>query len=224
MCSSDLLVIVASWGEADRYGGVVAEGERPPAKSVKTYFALILALEAMMVGVFAATDVFLFYIFFEVMLVPVYFLIGIFGGPQRSYAAVKFLLYSLLGGLLMLVAVIALYVQGPNTFLMSELQGLKLDPAVAKWLFLGFFIAFAIKAPMVPVHTWLPDTAAQAPAGALVLIVGVLDKVGTYGMLRFCLELFPEASKWAAPVVLTDRKSTRLNSSHSGESRMPSSA
>ncbi|ACY99933.1 NADH-quinone oxidoreductase subunit M [Thermomonospora curvata] len=197
------LVIVASWGEADRYGGVVAEGERPPAKSVKTYFALILALEAMMVGVFAATDVFLFYIFFEVMLVPVYFLIGIFGGPQRSYAAVKFLLYSLLGGLLMLVAVIALYVQGPNTFLMSELQGLKLDPAVAKWLFLGFFIAFAIKAPMVPVHTWLPDTAAQAPAGALVLIVGVLDKVGTYGMLRFCLELFPEASKWAAPGVLT---------------------
>ncbi|SEG30205.1 NADH dehydrogenase subunit M [Thermomonospora echinospora] len=197
------LVILASWTDADRFGGVVAEGESAPAKSVKTYFALVLALEAMMIGVFAATDVFLFYVFFEAMLIPVYFLIGAYGGPQRSYAAVKFLLYSLFGGLLMLVAVIALYVYGPNTFLLADLQGLNLDPTVAKWLFLGFFIAFAIKAPMVPLHTWLPDAAGQAPAGALVLIVGVLDKVGTYGMMRFCLELFPGASKWATPVVLT---------------------
>ncbi|WP_119728284.1 NADH-quinone oxidoreductase subunit M [Thermomonospora amylolytica] len=197
------LVMLASWNDADRYGGVVAEGEKAPAKSVKGYFALILALEAMMVGVFAATDVFLFYVFFEAMLVPVYFLIGAYGGPQRSYAAVKFLLYSLFGGLLMLVAVIALYVYGPNTFLMSELAGLNLDPTVARWLFLGFFVAFAIKAPMVPLHTWLPDAAGQAPAGALVLIVGVLDKVGTYGMMRFCLELFPGAARWATPVVVT---------------------
>lgn len=195
------LVILASWNDADRSGG--AAESPPPKRSVKTYFALILVLESMMIGVFAATDVFLFYVFFEAMLIPVYFIIGSYGGPQRSYAAVKFLLYSLLGGLLMLVAVIALYVQGPGTFLFAELAKLELDPTTAKWLFLGFFIAFAIKAPMVPFHTWLPDAAGQAPAGALVLVVGVLDKVGTYGMLRFCLELFPSASRWATPVVLT---------------------
>ncbi|MEW2358163.1 NADH-quinone oxidoreductase subunit M [Spirillospora sp. NPDC029432] len=202
------LVILASWNEADRSGGV----DVPAKRSVKTYFALLLALEAMMIGVFAATDVFLFYVFFEAMLIPVYFLIGSYGGAQRSYAAVKFLLYSLFGGLLMLVAVLWLYPLsakptsegglGHGTFLFSELSTMDIDPTTAKWLFLGFFIAFAIKAPMVPVHTWLPDAAQQAPAGALVLIVGVLDKVGTYGMLRFCLELFPGASKWATPVVL----------------------
>ncbi|XVQ11924.1 NADH-quinone oxidoreductase subunit M [Spirillospora sp. CA-255316] len=202
------LVILASWNEADRSGGV----DVPPKRSASMYFALLLTLEAMMIGVFAATDVFLFYVFFEAMLIPVYFLIGSYGGAQRSYAAVKFLLYSLFGGLLMLVAVIWLYPLsarpasegglGRGTFLFSELSRLNIDPTTAKWLFLGFFIAFAIKAPMVPVHTWLPDAAQQAPAGALVLIVGVLDKVGTYGMLRFCLELFPGAAKWATPVVL----------------------
>ncbi|GAA2606435.1 NADH-quinone oxidoreductase subunit M [Actinomadura fulvescens] len=202
------LVILASWNEADRSGGV----DVPAKRSVKTYFVLILVLESMMIGVFAATDVFLFYVFFEAMLIPVYFIIGSYGGAQRSYAAVKFLLYSLLGGLIMLVAVIWLYPLsakstaegglGEGTFLFSELSKLNIEPTTAKWLFLGFFIAFAIKAPMVPVHTWLPDAAGQSPAGALVLIVGVLDKVGTYGMLRFCLELFPGAAKWATPVVL----------------------
>ncbi|MFC0040471.1 NADH-quinone oxidoreductase subunit M [Actinomadura rayongensis] len=203
------LVILASWSDAERSGGV--DGTAPKG-SVKTYFALILALEAAMIGVFAATDVFLFYVFFEAMLIPVYFIIGFYGGPQRSYAAVKFLLYSLLGGLLMLVAVIWLFPLsakpvsegglGHGTFLFTELNTMHVDPTTAKWLFLGFFVAFAIKAPMVPVHTWLPDAAQQSPAGALVLIVGVLDKVGTYGMLRFCLELFPGAAKWATPVVL----------------------
>ncbi|MEV5746407.1 NADH-quinone oxidoreductase subunit M [Actinoallomurus sp. NPDC052308] len=197
------LVVLASWNDADRSGGVDA----PPKRSVKTYMALLLALEAMMVGVFAATDVFLFYVFFEAMLIPVYFIIGSYGGPQRSYAAVKFLLYSLFGGLLMLAAVIGLYVVSANaghgTFLFDELRNLHIAPTTAKWLFLGFFIAFAIKAPLVPFHTWLPDAAGQAPAGAAVLIVGVLDKVGTFGMLRFCLELFPGASKWFTPVVLT---------------------
>lgn len=196
------LVILASWNNADRYGG--ATEDEVPAKPAKLYFVLILAMEAMMIGVFSATDVFLFYVFFEAILIPVYFLVGTYGGPQRSYAAVKFLLYSLFGGLLMLAAVIGLYVVSKkNSFLISDLTGLNLDPTTAKWLFLGFFIAFAIKAPMVPVHTWLPDTAGQAPAGALVLIVGVLDKIGTYGMIRFCLELFPGASKWATPVVIT---------------------
>jgi NADH-quinone oxidoreductase subunit M len=200
------LVLLASWTEADRFGGAdasVTDPSRPGARSAKAYFALLLALEAMMIGVFAATDVFLFYVFFEAMLIPVYFIIGSFGGPQRSYAAVKFLLYSLLGGLLMLVAVIALYVQGPGTFLFTELAKLHLDPTTAKWLFLGFFVAFAIKAPLVPFHTWLPDAAGQAPAGAAVLLVGVLDKVGTYGMLRFCLELFPSAARWFTPVAIT---------------------
>ncbi|MCW2903904.1 MAG: proton-translocating NADH-quinone oxidoreductase, chain [Streptosporangiaceae bacterium] len=200
------LVLLASWTEADRFGGAeapAADPVLPPTRSVKTYFALLLSLEAMMIGVFAATDVFLFYVFFEAMLIPMYFIIGSYGGPQRSYAAVKFLLYSLLGGLLMLVALIALYVQGPGTFLFTELAKLNLEPTTAKWLFLGFFVAFAIKAPLVPFHTWLPDAAGQAPAGAAVLLVGVLDKVGTYGMLRFCLELFPSAARWFAPVAIT---------------------
>ncbi|GAA0374110.1 NADH-quinone oxidoreductase subunit M [Acrocarpospora corrugata] len=187
------IVVLASWHDAEA-------GKR----SVRTYFALLLVLEAMMIGVFAATDVFLFYVFFEAMLIPMYFMIGSYGGAQRSYAAVKFLLYSLFGGLLMLVAVIALYVVADKgTFLFPQLIGAITDPTTQKWLFLGFFIAFAIKAPLWPFHTWLPDAAAQAPAGAAVLLVGVLDKVGTYGMLRFCLELFPEASAWATPVVMT---------------------
>ncbi|MBB2909061.1 NADH-quinone oxidoreductase subunit M [Streptosporangium becharense] len=206
------IVILASWHDAD--GTVVTvPGEEPktvaPKRSVKTYFALLLVLEAMMIGVFAATDVFLFYVFFEAMLIPMYFMIGSYGGVQRSYAAVKFLLYSLFGGLLMLVAVIALYVVAdqangadPGTFMFPELIGVVQDPTTQKWLFAGFFIAFAVKAPLWPFHTWLPDAAAQAPAGAAVLLVGVLDKVGTYGMLRFCLELFPSASAFFTPLVI----------------------
>ncbi|WP_283139150.1 NADH-quinone oxidoreductase subunit M [Rhizohabitans arisaemae] len=200
------IVVLASWREADQAGTVPESGAAAPKpkRSAKTYFALLLVLEAMMIGVFAATDVFLFYVFFEAMLIPMYFMIGSYGGPQRSYAAVKFLLYSLFGGLLMLVAVIALYVVADkNTFMFPELIGAIQDPNVQKWLFLGFFIAFAVKAPLWPFHTWLPDAAAQAPTGAAVLLVGVLDKVGTYGMLRFCLELFPDASKYFAPLVIT---------------------
>jgi len=189
------VVILAAWDEA--------VGSRRPAK---TFFALLLVTEAAAIGAFAATDVFLFYVFFEVMLVPMYFLIGSFGGPQRSYAAVKFLLYSLAGGLLMLAAVIALYVLGPGGeqgFLLSELQGkLALDPTVQRWLFLGFFAAFAIKAPLWPVHTWLPDAASEATPGTAVLLFGVLDKVGTFGMIRYLLTLFPEASRYFTPMIV----------------------
>jgi NADH-quinone oxidoreductase subunit M len=190
------VVIIASWHEAD--------GARTP---VKAYFALILVLETMMIGVFAATDVFLFYVFFEAMLIPVYFLIGSFGGAQRSYAAVKFLLYSLFGGLLMLAALIGLYVvsadqTGTGTFDYAKLVGLDIDPTTQKWLFAGFFIAFAIKAPLWPVHTWLPDAAAEGTPGTAVLLVGVLDKVGTFGMLRLCLPLFPDASHYFTPLIL----------------------
>ena len=173
----------------------------------KRYFALMLVLEAFIVGVFAATDVFLFYVFFEAMLIPVYFLIGLFGGPRRQYAAVKFLLFSLVGGLIMLVAVIGVYVAGPggdDGFLITNLTGnLDASTTALRWMFVGFFIAFAVKAPMWPVHTWLPDAATEARPATAVLLVGILDKVGTYGMIRFCLQLFPEASKWATPVVIT---------------------
>jgi NADH-quinone oxidoreductase subunit M len=171
----------------------------------------MMVLETMMIGVFAATDVFLFYVFFEAMLVPMYFMIGSYGVGKRQYAAVKFLLYSLLGGLLMLVAVIALYVYSARSaatghhgsFLFSELVHVTLSPTVSKWLFLGFFIAFAIKAPLWPFHTWLPDAAASAQPGAAVLLVGVLDKVGTFGMLRYCFELFPSGARYFTPLVIT---------------------
>ena len=169
----------------------------------QTFFALLLLLEVMMIGVFAATDVFLFYVFFEAMLIPMYFLIGSFGGPRRQYAAVKFFLYSLLGGLIMLAAVIGLYfATSERTFAFDALVAGDIDPGLQKWLFLGFFIAFAIKAPLVPFHTWLPDAGAEAPVGGAVLLVGVLDKVGTFGFLRYCLPLFPDASRYFAPMVL----------------------
>jgi NADH-quinone oxidoreductase subunit M len=150
----------------------------------------------------------LFYVLFEAMLIPIYFLIGSYGGPRRSYAAVKFLLYSLAGGLLMLVAVIALFVVskhqlGHGTFdvrVLSTQLHLSHNEQIA--LFLGFFIAFAIKAPLWPFHTWLPDAAAEAPTGVAVMLVGVLDKVGTFGFLRYCIPLFPDASRTLAPYVL----------------------
>jgi len=194
-------VVVASWNTFDTLED--AEEADPRPRSPKTYFALLLLLEVFMIGVFAATDVFLFYIFFESMLVPMYFIIGSFGGPRRQYAAVKFFLYSLLGGLLMLAAVIGLYITaGTSSFAFSDLVGKVPEGATQKWLFLGFFIAFAIKAPLVPFHTWLPDAGAEAPSGGAALLVGVLDKVGTFGFLRYCLPLFPEASRYFAKPIL----------------------
>lgn len=190
------VVILASWHDADN-----------GRWSVASFFAWMLALEGLAIGVFAATDVFLFYVLFEATLIPIYFLIGGFGGPQRAAAAMKFLIYSLVGGLLMLAAVIGLYVVSADsefgpTYLLSELQQVEMATDVGRWLFLGFFVAFAIKAPMFPVHTWLPDAAAQGTPGTSVLLVSILDKIGTFGMIRFCLTLFPEASQWATPVVL----------------------
>ncbi len=189
------IVLIASWNDA-----------KTGRWSEKSFFAWILALEALSLGVFAATDVFLFYVLFEATLIPMYFLIGGFGGAQRSYAAVKFLLYSLLGGLLMLASVVGLYVisakSGEPSYLLADLVKLDLSQNTERWLFLGFFFAFAVKAPMVPFHTWLPDAAAEATPGTSVLLVGILDKIGTFGMIRFCLGLFPNASEWATPVVL----------------------
>ncbi|WP_448617441.1 NADH-quinone oxidoreductase subunit M [Geodermatophilus sp. URMC 65] len=190
------VVVVASWRD-----------EPTGRRSMRAFWAWLLLLESLMVGVFAATDVFLFYVFFEAMLVPMYFLIGSFGGPRRQYAAVKFFLYSLVGGLIMLAAVIGLYVVSANelgegTFAFDALRQIEIDPGVQKLLFLGFFVAFAIKAPLVPFHTWLPDSGAEAPIGGAVLLVGVLDKVGTFGFIRYCLPLFPDASRDLAPYVL----------------------
>ena len=210
------VVVLASWHDADPAPAIAANGApqaggaAPAAasrRSVKAYFAWMLTLEAMLVLLFSATDVFLFYVLFEAMLIPMYFMIGSYGVGKRQYAAVKFLLYSLLGGLLMLAAVIALYVysaQGghPGTFLFSQLTHVVLSPDAQKWLFLGFFIAFAIKAPLWPFHTWLPDAATAAQPGAAVLLVGVLDKVGTFGMIRYCLELFPNAAHYFTPVII----------------------
>jgi NADH-quinone oxidoreductase subunit M len=203
------VVLLASWDDVESLDTLAPEGADAPAagrKSVKGFFALLLVLETMMIGVFAATDVFLFYVFFEAMLIPMYFLIGSYGGPRRSYAAVKFLLYSLFGGLLMLAAVIGLYVQsakaGAGTFSFEALARLEISHTAQAWLFLGFFIAFAIKAPLFPFHTWLPDAGAEAPTGGAILLVGVLDKVGTFGFLRYCLPLFPWAAREFAPYVI----------------------
>ena len=159
------VVLLASWhdGEAGRW-------------SSNAFFARMLALEGLAIGVFSAIDVFLFYVLFEAILIPIYFLIGGYGGPKRTYAAVKFLLFSLLGGLVMLASVVGLYVvsadAGSPSYLLTELSKLDLDQTTGRWLFVGFFVAFAIKAPMVPVHTWLPDAADEATPGTSVLLVG----------------------------------------------------
>jgi NADH-quinone oxidoreductase subunit M len=190
------IVVLATWHESDtgRWGS-------------KVFYILILVLETMMIGVFAATDLFLFYVFFEAMLIPVYFLIGGYGSGEKSAAAVKFLLYSLFGGLLMLASIIGIYVIAGNqiggTFDLTQLATLQIDDTTENLLFLGFFIAFAIKAPLVPFHTWLPDAAKSATPGSSVLLLGVLDKVGTYGMIRFCIALFPDASKTFTPLIIT---------------------
>ena len=190
------IVVLATWHESDR-----------GRWSVKVFYVLILILETMMIGVFAATDLFLFYVFFEAMLIPIYFLIGGYGSGNKSAAAVKFLLYSLFGGLLMLASIIGIYVISGNqigaTFDLAQLATLEIDNQTENFLFLGFFIAFAIKAPLWPFHTWLPDAAKAATPGTSVLLLGVLDKVGTYGMIRFCIQLFPDASKTFTPLIIT---------------------
>ncbi|SEL02448.1 NADH-quinone oxidoreductase subunit M [Streptacidiphilus jiangxiensis] len=205
-------VMLASWHDADPV--VDDRGTFERNRRTQGFFALILAVEAMVVISFEATDVFLFYVFFEAMLIPMYFLIGGFGdrtkgedAKQRSYAAVKFLLYNLLGGLVMLAAVIGLYTRAHTFDLVSITTALQngslhFPPVVENALFLGFMFAFAVKAPLWPLHTWLPNAMGEATAGVAVLITAVVDKVGTYAMLRFCLNLFPEASKTFAPAIL----------------------
>jgi NADH-quinone oxidoreductase subunit M len=190
------LALLASWSITER---------------TKEYFIFVLLLQTGMIGVFASLDLFLFYVFWEVMLIPMYFLIGVWGGNRRIYAAMKFVLYTMIGGVLMLVAIILLYFKHGNatgdfTFsypvILNALSTgrLILTPNVARILFLAFFLAFAIKVPIFPFHTWLPDAHVEAPTAGSVLLAGVMLKMGTYGLIRFSLPFFPDISRqfaWA---------------------------
>jgi NADH-quinone oxidoreductase subunit M len=172
---------------------------------LKEYLFLFLLLETGMVGVFLALDFFLFYVFWEITLVPMYFLIGIWGGPRKEYAAIKFFLYTLVGSLAMLLAILLLYFNAePRTFGIMELieqQPLARAPLLAALAFWGFFLSFAIKVPMWPFHTWLPDAHVEAPTAGSVILAGVLLKMGTYGFVRISLPMLPEAFKEFAPIV-----------------------
>jgi NADH-quinone oxidoreductase subunit M len=189
------IVILAGWDEG--------EGGR---FSVKTFYFLLLILEAFCISIFSATDLFFFYVIFEVMLVPVYFLIGGYGRGERAAAATKFLLFGLVGGLIMLSALIGLFFEGIKqnipSFDISTLSQIHMSSGVENLLFLGFFFAFAIKAPLWPFHTWLPTAAKSATPGTSILLLGVLDKIGTYGMLRICVAIFPHASHTFTPTII----------------------
>jgi NADH-quinone oxidoreductase subunit M len=191
------LAVLASWSIHDR---------------LKEYFIFMLLLETGMIGVFCSLDLFLFYVFWELMLVPMYFLIGVWGGERRIYAAIKFVLYTMLGSVLMLVAIIALYFMhgdatGTFTFSYPQIQSaissgrMVLSLRIEFWLFLAFFLAFAVKVPLFPFHTWLPDAHVEAPTAGSVLLAGVLLKMGTYGLMRFNLPLFPHVSHLSAPLI-----------------------
>ena len=179
----------------------------------KGFFICLLVLETGVIGVFLSLDLFLFFLFWEVMLIPMYFLIGIWGHERRIYAAVKFVLYTMFGSILMLVAILWLYrltvAAGYATFDLPQIQALLANGTIVlssrteMLLFAAFFLAFAIKVPLFPLHTWLPDAHTEAPTAGSVMLAGVLLKMGTYGMLRFCLPLFPEAAHRNAPFIAT---------------------
>jgi NADH-quinone oxidoreductase subunit M len=171
---------------------------------VKGFAMVLLALESAMLGAFVSLDLFLFYIFWDAMLIPMYFLIGIWGDDRRVYAAIKFILYTMAGGVLMLLAILALAsyhndVNGVPTFDLLKLYQLQIPERLQFWGFLAFALAFAIKVPLFPFHTWLPDAHAQAPTAGSVVLAGVLLKMGTYGLVRFAFPLFPDAALYFAP-------------------------
>ena len=170
----------------------------------REFYALLLALETGMIGTFLTLDLLLFYVFWEAMLVPMYLLIGVWGGPRRVYAAIKFFLYTMAGSVLMLVAILWLYfkhraVTGVATFELEAFYALQLAPAQQVWLFLAFAVAFAIKVPMFPFHTWLPDAHVEAPTAGSVILAAILLKMGTFGFIRYAIPLFPVASQQFAP-------------------------
>lgn len=169
---------------------------------VRSFMAMILLVEGAMIVVFTALDLFLFFMLWEVTMIPMYFMIILWGGPQRIAAGIKFVLYSLSGSLILLLAILALFVEGGRTFDIVVLTGQTYSPDVQFWIFLAFFLAFAIKLPMLPFHTWLPDAHSEAPTAGSVILAGVLLKMGGYGFLRFCLPMFPDASVTFAPFIL----------------------
>ena len=187
-----VLCIIASW--------------RSVTHSVKGYFASMLLLTTGMIGTFCALDLFLFYVFWEVMLIPMYFIIGLWGGPRRMYAAIKFVLFTMFGSLLMLVAILYLYFtyhafSGEYSFDLLRIMQMPIPYEPQLWLFGAFALAFAIKVPLFPFHTWLPDAHVQAPTAGSVILAGVLLKMGTYGFVRFCMPLFPLATVTYLPYI-----------------------
>jgi NADH-quinone oxidoreductase subunit M len=169
---------------------------------VREFMIAMLFLEAGMIGVFVSLDLFLFYIFWEAMLIPMYLLIGVWGGPNRLYAAIKFFLYTLVGSVLMLIAIIAVYVTAGNTFDVLAIMNHKFTLGFQKLAFLAFFAAFAVKVPMFPVHTWLPDAHVEAPTAGSIILAGILIKMGAYGFLRFSLPFFPDATLYFTPLIM----------------------
>jgi NADH-quinone oxidoreductase subunit M len=184
---TSVLVIIGSWGPID--------------KRVSQYMAAMLALEGLLIGVFAATDALLFYVFFEGMLIPMFIIIGIWGGPRRVYATLKFFIYTFLGSIFMLVGLIYLHMK-TGEFSLAAFSHASLDAREQAWLFFAFLIAFAIKVPMWPVHTWLPDAHVEAPTGGSVILAAIMLKVGGYGFIRFSLPITPDASQEYAWVVI----------------------
>jgi NADH-quinone oxidoreductase subunit M len=180
--------ILASWEAID--------------KRVKAYMIAFLLLETLMIGVFCALDIVLFYVFFEAGLIPMFIIIGVWGGKRRVYASFKFFLYTLLGSVLMLLAIMAMYWQSGTTDI-TELLRHDFPASMQTWLWLAFFASFAVKMPMWPVHTWLPDAHVEAPTAGSVILAGILLKMGGYGFLRFSLPMFPDASAYFAPFVFT---------------------
>jgi len=173
-------VVIAGWSVI----------EKRPAQ----YFAAFLIMEGLMIGVFSATDALLFYFFWEAMLIPMFLIIGIWGGPRRVYATIKFFLYTFLGSVFMLTALIYMYVKG-GSYAIADLQALPLTIIEQRWIFVAFFLAFAVKVPMWPVHTWLPDAHVEAPTGGSVILAAIMLKMGGYGFLRFSLPISPDASR-----------------------------
>ncbi len=183
-----ILCVLVSWKSIDN--------------KVREFHIAILTMEAGMLGVFVALDFFLFYIFWEAMLIPMFLLIGVWGGQNRVYAAIKFFLYTLVGSVLMLVGIVVLYFAGGKTLDILALSNMQLPFQLQVWLFLAFFAAFAVKVPMFPVHTWLPDAHTEAPTAGSVILAGVLIKMGAYGFLRFSMPMLPDATRFFTGPVL----------------------
>src|SRR5438552_4343741 len=170
---------------------------------VREFMIALLVMETTMVGVFCALDMVLFYVFWEMMLIPMYLIIGVWGGPNRIYAAIKFFLFTLTGSFLLLIAIIVLFMQGGHTFDIQALSRAHYSPTLQAWLFWAFFAAFAVKVPMFPLHTWLPDAHVEAPTAGSVILASVLLKMGAYGFLRFSLPMLPQATLRFTPIILS---------------------